>query len=435
MTQEDVTGDRPDDDTSALIGVAPSTARASSLARSVARSVAFGRVRSVGSVGPSTARGGRARSFIHSFVRSVGRIDMTVVSDGEETDAELAAYVETAMTTAMASSTSRARRTRAGTGTMDGGTRGARGGGRRGEEDGGADVDGDGGVARTGGGGGGGRRRRRGRRRGVDGEDELDGEEDEDDVGEDIGGRGADERDADADAVDDERGEDEMEDGVEDETARIVRLGPRGRARIRGGTTGRRVDARVTETTEDEDEDEDEDGARRREAKREIGHLAVWSVASAKPGNGVELLRDDDLGTFWQSDGAQPHLVSAQFQHKAEMCEIALWCEYKMDESYTPSLVSVRAGTSCHDLREVRCVELEHPNGWVRVPLGDAGDASCLRAYFIQVAILANHQNGRDTHVRQIKIFGPRRDQARALGRSRQLDLRSTAFSRYAGVR
>ena len=46
-------------------------------------------------VGPSTARGGRARSFIHSFVRSVGRIDMTVVSDGEETDAELAAYVET----------------------------------------------------------------------------------------------------------------------------------------------------------------------------------------------------------------------------------------------------------------------------------------------------------------------------------------------------
>jgi len=62
MTQEDVTGDRPDDATSALIGVAPSTARASSLARSVARSVAFGRVRSVGSVGPYTARGGRARA-------------------------------------------------------------------------------------------------------------------------------------------------------------------------------------------------------------------------------------------------------------------------------------------------------------------------------------------------------------------------------------
>jgi hypothetical protein len=34
--------------------------------------------------------------------------------------------------------------------------------------------------------------------------------------------------------------------------------------------------------------------------KREIGKLAVWSVTSAKPGNGVELMRDDSLETYWQ---------------------------------------------------------------------------------------------------------------------------------------
>lgn len=33
---------------------------------------------------------------------------------------------------------------------------------------------------------------------------------------------------------------------------------------------------------------------------REVGHLASWSVTSAKPGNGVELLRDGDAATFWQ---------------------------------------------------------------------------------------------------------------------------------------
>jgi hypothetical protein len=33
---------------------------------------------------------------------------------------------------------------------------------------------------------------------------------------------------------------------------------------------------------------------------REIGHLASWSVTSAKPGNGVELLRDGNTATFWQ---------------------------------------------------------------------------------------------------------------------------------------
>jgi anaphase-promoting complex subunit 10 len=34
--------------------------------------------------------------------------------------------------------------------------------------------------------------------------------------------------------------------------------------------------------------------------KREIGKLAVWSVSSAKPGNGVDLLRDSNLETYWQ---------------------------------------------------------------------------------------------------------------------------------------
>lgn len=32
---------------------------------------------------------------------------------------------------------------------------------------------------------------------------------------------------------------------------------------------------------------------------------------------------------------------------------------------------------------------------------------SPVRAYVLQIAILSNHQNGRDTHVRQVKLFGP----------------------------
>ena len=49
---------------------------------------------------------------------------------------------------------------------------------------------------------------------------------------------------------------------------------------------------------------------------RDIGKLAVWSVTSAKPGNGVELLCDDRDDTYWQSDGSQPHLINIQFQKK-----------------------------------------------------------------------------------------------------------------------
>jgi anaphase-promoting complex subunit 10 len=33
---------------------------------------------------------------------------------------------------------------------------------------------------------------------------------------------------------------------------------------------------------------------------REVGHLASWSVTSAKLGNGVDCLRDEKTDTFWQ---------------------------------------------------------------------------------------------------------------------------------------
>ncbi len=39
---------------------------------------------------------------------------------------------------------------------------------------------------------------------------------------------------------------------------------------------------------------------------REIGDLAVWTVTSAKPGNGVELLRDGREDTYWQCVPKQP---------------------------------------------------------------------------------------------------------------------------------
>ena len=34
--------------------------------------------------------------------------------------------------------------------------------------------------------------------------------------------------------------------------------------------------------------------------EREIGAMAVWSLSTAKPGNGVEQLRDDNVETYWQ---------------------------------------------------------------------------------------------------------------------------------------
>ena len=38
-------------------------------------------------------------------------------------------------------------------------------------------------------------------------------------------------------------------------------------------------------------------------------------VSSAKPGNGVEQIRDNNIETFWQSDGIYPHVVNIQVKY------------------------------------------------------------------------------------------------------------------------
>jgi len=164
-----------------------------------------------------------------------------------------------------------------------------------------------------------------------------------------------------------------------------------------------------------------------------VGTLAVWSVTSAKPGNGVDLLRDGSAETYWQSDGTQPHLVNVQFQRKVQLREVALHLSYKNDESYTPQRLSVRVGNGFNDLREVKAVEMEEPEGWVVVPLGPEPGGGALGTYVLQIAVLSNHQNGRDSHIRQVKVYGPTRDPLGNLGHP--LDFQSLAFRTKSSVR
>lgn len=156
----------------------------------------------------------------------------------------------------------------------------------------------------------------------------------------------------------------------------------------------------------------------------EIGRQAVWSLSSAKNGNGVQQLRDNNVDTFWQSDGPQPHFVNIQFPKLMNVKQLSIYCDVRVDESYTPKLLSIRVGNNYHDLKELKRIEIEEPSGWVDIPLtmsattneeneepaivDDAsGTHGCIKTNMIQLAILSNHQNGRDTHIRQIKVFGP----------------------------
>ena len=129
----------------------------------------------------------------------------------------------------------------------------------------------------------------------------------------------------------------------------------------------------------------------------------------------MEQLRDGNLETFWQSDGTAPHLINIQFPHKTSVTKVCLYMDFTLDESYTAKKITVRAGTTQHDLVDVTAIELHKPVGWCQIRLHDSDGAhndmeedTPLRTHLLQVRILNMHQGGKDTHVRQICVLGPR---------------------------
>ncbi|BFZ59392.1 hypothetical protein YB2330_000401 [Saitoella coloradoensis] len=149
--------------------------------------------------------------------------------------------------------------------------------------------------------------------------------------------------------------------------------------------------------------------------KRDIGNLAHWSLSSFKPGFGIPQLRSENREQYWQSDGPQPHFINIHFPKRVAVNYLSIYTDYKQDESYTPNKIGIKAGTGFHDLQEVIVIDMNEPTGWTHVPLGDFGNKGMLRLHLIQVCILGNHQNGKDTHVRNVKVFSPRHDESAAV--------------------
>lgn len=80
-------------------------------------------------------------------------------------------------------------------------------------------------------------------------------------------------------------------------------------------------------------------------------------------------------------------------------------------------------------------VDLEEPVGWTTVSLvTEADSVNALHVYYVQVAVISNHQNGRDTHVRLVSVYGPRSDPHQAM-LGLPCALTTTAFSMNATVR
>ena len=137
----------------------------------------------------------------------------------------------------------------------------------------------------------------------------------------------------------------------------------------------------------------------------DIGNLAAWSVSTYKTGYGVEQLRDDNSETFWQSDSSLPHHLDAHFSKRVSIERICIFVDFLQDESYTPSKIAIYSGYGHHDLQQVSTLELNQPRGWVQIPMNDVSSSNALKTFLVRISILANHQSGKDVHMRAVRLY------------------------------
>jgi anaphase-promoting complex subunit 10 len=181
---------------------------------------------------------------------------------------------------------------------------------------------------------------------------------------------------------------------------------------------------------------------------RDLGRdAACYTLSSAKPGNGVDQIRDSSVETYWQSDGSQPHCIQVVFSRRVAVSHVCLYLDFNLDESYTPKKVCIEAGMTLQELQTVLVVDLSEPVGWCILPLEappdplDDDDESSsriplpIRTHLIQITILTMHQNGRDTHVRQLKLFGPKAASKTNGDTRRQPNFSTLALSQFSTIR
>ncbi|KHN36463.1 Anaphase-promoting complex subunit 10 [Glycine soja] len=86
-------------------------------------------------------------------------------------------------------------------------------------------------------------------------------------------------------------------------------------------------------------------------------YIAVGTVGRRKPYTALGIVV-----------GAQSSKLSTLPVNKL----IVLYVVFKLDESYTPSKVSILACGGFHNLKEIKTVELVRPTGWVYLSLSGA---------------------------------------------------------------
>lgn len=141
-----------------------------------------------------------------------------------------------------------------------------------------------------------------------------------------------------------------------------------------------------------------------------ISNLAYWKASSFKISNPIENVINDDPESYWQSDGVQPHIVDIYFNKRVELALLAIFFGFEIDESYSPKVVKLYIGDSIPDLIYYEEWHIGKITQWYTKKFPSLQDTDGeqnipIKCHILRLAFPVNHDNGKDTHLRGVRIF------------------------------
>ena len=121
-------------------------------------------------------------------------------------------------------------------------------------------------------------------------------------------------------------------------------------------------------------------------------------LSSSKREHSLRELLYKDMSEYWATDDALPHAIQISFARTRYVQSVQLFLSFTQDDSYTPERIDVRAGLTRDDVRTISSVELVEPEGLLTLSIAR-------RCLDVQVVINSNHQEGKDSHVRHLKVL------------------------------
>lgn len=121
-------------------------------------------------------------------------------------------------------------------------------------------------------------------------------------------------------------------------------------------------------------------------------------LSSFKRDHGLKELLSPDTSEFWHTDDNLPHFVKLSFSKRTYIDHIQLTLSYFKDDSYTPEKLDVFAGDTTDSMEKIFSLSLFEPEGAVLLMVKSS-------MFYIYVVIAANHQEGRDSHIRHLKVI------------------------------